>query len=247
MKLRMWHWLRHAFGYRRLVVPYGTAGWITLDERDWLQRQIFVTGAYESEVWESMAAFLVAGDTVWDVGAHIGSFAVRALCDERVRVVHAFEPDPAHAQVLERNLALNGGRYFVHRLALSSQTERRLLHLGPSSNTGLSSLTKRGGRGALEVECRSADEVVFAEGVPSPTLLKIDVEGWEWEVLRGAERLLRERPPRAIVFESAADVSGSILERRVPEFLREYGYLVRWIQRPSGIVEPNENYLAWRF
>jgi hypothetical protein len=105
---------------------------------------------------------------------------------------------------------------------------------------------KRDGRGAIAVECRSADEAVFSEGVQAPTLLKIDVEGWEWEVLRGAERLLREHPPKAIVFESTADESGSILERSVPEFLQEHGYLVRWIQRPSGIVEPRENYLAWR-
>jgi FkbM family methyltransferase len=245
MKQRVWSWLRRASGYARLTVRYGRGGYITLDERDLLQREILVAGTYEPEVWEALSAFARAAEVVWDVGAHIGSFAIRALLDTRVGEVHAFEPDPIQAEVLSQNLALNGRQYVVHRYALGCRHERRQLQRGPLANMGLSSLVLRGGSETCEVECRSADEVVFSDGVPAPTLLKVDVEGWEGEVLRGAERLLREQPPRAIVLEAACDASGEVLDPGIVEYLRSHGYEWRRIIRPSGIIDVRENYLAW--
>ena len=51
MKLRFWWGMRERLRYPRLTIPYAGRGWITVDERDMLQGEIFVTGAYEPEVW----------------------------------------------------------------------------------------------------------------------------------------------------------------------------------------------------
>lgn len=244
MKLRLWRWCRTLAGYPRLTVPYGGGGWITVDERDWLQGRILAEGGYEREVWDALSAFAAEDECVWDVGAHIGSVAVCALLDPRVQEVHAFEPDARHSAALRINLALNRGRFTQHLVALSDRAERRRLFIGPSSNTGLSSLA--GGGAALEVECRTADELVFRDGVTAPTLLKIDVEGWEGRVLRGARRLLSEQPPKAVVLECAAGKGGEIQESGVAEHLERRGYRLAWIKRPSGVVEARENFLAVR-
>lgn len=247
MKQRVWRWLRRSLGYPRLTVRYAGGGWITLDERDVLQREILVSGLYEPEVWETLASFAHEAEVVWDVGAHIGSVAIRALLDERVREVHAFEADPLQAAVLAENLRLNGGRYFVHSYALGSQQEHRLLHRGPIENMGLSSLATETCRETCAIECRSSDQVVFEDRVAAPTLLKIDVEGWEGEVLLGAKRLLAERPPRAIVLEAACDLrSGEARDTDMVAYLRSHGYQWHHIRRRSGIVDSRENYLAWR-
>ena len=79
--------MRRRQNYRRFLVRYGPSGWLTLDERCFLQRQIFVTGVYEPEVAETLLKFAVSGEVVWDIGANIGSFAVVALQDSRVQEV----------------------------------------------------------------------------------------------------------------------------------------------------------------
>lgn len=216
-----------------------------MDERDWLQREIFVTGAYEPEVWAALSSFLTADEVMWDVGAHVGSFAIRALVDPRVREVHAFEPDPVHADVLAINLALNKGQYTIHRFALSGRRERARLYHGPPANTGLSSLAAQPNLNgeSFEVDCRTADELVF-EGLAPPTLMKIDVEGWESEVLYGAVRLLSESPPKAIVFEAEYMEGDEIRDRSLARWLESLGWNIRHIKRPSGLVEERENFIA---
>lgn len=244
MRIRFWGWLRRAQRYARLTIPYAGKGWITVDERCYVQRQILTQGSYEPEVWETLAAHADREETVWDVGAHIGSFSIRALRDDRVKAVHAFEPDPDLGEVLRFNLALNPGCSAVHPYALSGRSGTRSFFKGFPGNTGVASLSPRyQGMEPLRVCCRTVDELV-AEGVPPPTLMKIDVEGEEAEVLRGARRLLKEHPPKALVVEAECDREGRLQEPVLEGILSEAGYRLERIGRPSGIVDERENYLA---
>ncbi len=247
MKLRFWGWLRRWGSYPRLTVRYATAGWITVDERDLIQREILVNGFYEPEVWEMLSSAADSEEVVWDVGAHVGTFSIRALLDPRVKMVHAFEPDPISAEILEFNLSLNDSkqsRWALHRFALSDGRGPRKLYRGPDANTGLSSLVPRAGELVFEVSCLSADELVLRKGIRPPTLMKIDVEGWESRVVAGAQRLLAERPPKAIVFEAGYREPGRISDPSLARCLESWGYAIRHIRRPSGIVEERENFLA---
>jgi FkbM family methyltransferase len=246
-KLRIWGWMRRWTGYSRIAVRCGANGWITLDELDLLQRCILAEGAYEPEVWESLASAARGNDVFWDIGAHIGSVSVQALGDERIRAVLAFEPDPCQFELLRLHLALNGGRGTAFAFALSDRRDSRPMRHGGSDNTGLSSLTAGPGAETFDVDCRTADELVFGEGLPAPTLVKIDVEGWESHVLDGFKRLLSEKPPRAIVFEADALESGELADHSIAATLYRLGYGVRHLRRRSGIVEVRENYLAqWK-
>jgi FkbM family methyltransferase len=244
MKLRLWGWLRQLSGYPRLTVPYAGGAWITLDERDWLQREVLLTGTYEPEVWDALASHAAAAEILWDVGAHIGVVALRAVTDPRFAEIHAFEPAPVTREILLRHADMNAGGVRVHPWALGDCRERRRLRPGPASNTGLSSLAVAGAD-AVDVECVTADELVFeGGGLPSPTLLKIDVEGWEGRVLAGAARLLRERPPRMIVIEAAARPCGAMAEPEIEVDLRALGYRVGRLVRPEGRILDRENYVA---
>lgn len=244
-KLRIWTLLRRCTGYPRLTVPFANDGWISVDERDWLQYEIFARGEYENEVWRELYAYSSGDDVVWDVGGHIGSFAIPAMTSAGIRHVHVFEPNPVSAGILRANLALNRGNATVHELALSHYHQALNLYHGPESNRGQSSLAAKVGHESFTVECRSADEIVSL-GVERPTLMKIDVEDWELHVVQGAKEMLARHPPKAIVFESACDGNAMILERQIPTLLESYGYSVTHISRPSGLIEPRENYLAVR-
>jgi len=244
MKTRIWSWFRRMSAYPRITIPYGASGWITVDERCLMQKQIFNHGVHEPEVWQALSASATADEVLWDVGAHIGSCSIEALLDRRVKEVHAFEPDPVQARVLKENLALNGGRYTIHPCALSYQKIKMPLHRGPVENTGRSSLVFQTGKERCDVDCLVIDDLVFQQGIPPPTLMKIDVEGWELEVLWGAERLLSEKPPKAIVFETGWDESDQMPEDSPGAYLKEFGYQIQRVQRPDGAVKERENFLA---
>lgn len=246
-KQRLVGHLRRLTGFGPVLVRVRGGGLMELDDRDLVQRAILHDGAYEPEVWESLASFARPGDVLWDIGAHVGGVSVRALGDRRIREVRAFEPDPQLAAALERNLGLNGRGWWVHRLALAGTSQPRALRAAPEANRGLGALAPAGALSdGVLVACRTIDELVFDEGLPAPTLLKVDAEGAEPEILEGGDRLLRRRPPRAIALEDAWRQGEDGLEATVAVRLRALGYAVWHLQRPSGVVEPRENFLAVR-
>jgi FkbM family methyltransferase len=255
-KLRIWRRLRQLSAYSPLTVAYGNGGWIAIDERDWLQNFILAYGAYEPEVWDALERCASCDEVVWDVGAYVGSFALRAAQDSRVKCVCAFEPDPITLETLKSNLALNGNPALLYPLALSDTTTRSTLIHGPATNTGMSTLRPTPSTGmthhasspnrlaTFEVTCRTADDLVAQGQAPAPTLMKLDVEGWEYQVLNGARQLLRSTHLKAIVVESGCDPAGKLLDARLEELLKHYGYTLRRIPRPEGGIRGVENYLA---
>jgi FkbM family methyltransferase len=144
--------------------------------------------------------FLAPRDRVaLDVGANKGvwSMALSRLVDE----VHAFEPNPKMFRVLDRAL---GGRVHTHQIALSDRTgvaEFRVpkTRKGYSNQGGSLSTTKVAGpHGALEVPTRRLDDL----DIRNVGFMKIDVEGFEAEVIRGAtETIRRDRPILVVEME----------------------------------------------
>lgn len=241
-KMRIWHAIRGFQKNSRLQAPY-CGGWITLDERDLLQRCILQNGFYEREVWTALSRHIQPGDCFWDVGAHIGTFAVAAVNDPRITSVHAFEPNPRTRAILTHNLELNRRAWQIHATAIGDANDTKELNLPPNDNTGLASLCDSFGGGSVSVETRSIDSLVFDDGLTPPRVMKIDVENWESHVLRGGRRLFAEFPPAAIALEAECDRSGAIASRDLKFLFDDLRFEVRHISRPDGHLESRENYL----
>lgn len=140
------------------------------------------------------------GDFVLDVGAHYGEYAVlfAALVGARGRVV-SFEPDSAARPVLLANLALNDftDRVRVEEAALFDESAERPFFARHGNSQ--SSLARTGLGGDIsddDVEHYSVsavrmDEYLKSAELPLPNVIKIDVEGAEYRVLRGAGDVLR--------------------------------------------------------
>ena len=141
-----------------------------------------------------------------DAGAHVGLMsAIMALRVGPSGCVHSFEPNPA----VYAKLSANAGRINArlgsvvirtHDLALSDSARQAQLFLPDdwSKNTGVARLDATG-NAAATVECRTLDDFGDDSGITSPALMKIDVEGHELAVLRGAPRTLAQL--RDVVFE----------------------------------------------
>jgi len=97
----------------------------------------------------------------------------------------------------------------------------------------------------VEVEATTLDDFVLPGGRLMPSVIKIDVEGWEEHVLAGSSRLLSARPPRLIVFEAPASETGQLSAVRLRDFFFDHGYDIEHLRRADGTIGPLENYTAY--
>jgi FkbM family methyltransferase len=193
-----------------------------------------------------MQQVLRPGDTFFDVGAHIGTetlFAAR-LVGERGRVC-SFEPAPWTLPRLVRHIELNGAKNVtVLNVAVGAEAGPVLIKRAVG-NDGRSRLGEMVDAVSAVATCQvvTLDDAWKAMGRPAVRMIKIDVEGHEPSVLRGATELL-DRVSHLLV-EAAWDVeyrakaSGELLET-----LRAGGWTIRhwngetWEDgAPTGVVE----------
>lgn len=135
------------------------------------------------------------GETLFDVGANVGGYAIWA--GVRGINVHAFEPEAENYALLVKNLSLNNIPPNAYCLALSDHQQIGPLHLSQHGAGGSChsfaeavgpDLQPRQGptQGCVGM---TLDELVM-RGLPSPDHLKIDVDGLEFKVIKGAEHVL---------------------------------------------------------
>jgi len=168
---------------------------IHVDTRDFIQRSIYFTGRWEDEI-ACYVRRLGRGDLFVDVGANVGYFSL--LAASRGADVIAFEPNPDCCAQIESNAALNGyERIEARRLAVSDTRGEGVLFQGPAENSGGASL-KVGQGPSLRVSTDTLDAQLDA---CKPTLVKIDVEGAEVRVLRGAASMLGSSAPPDVICE----------------------------------------------
>ena len=150
-------------------------------------------GRFEPEGIAVFASLVRAGATVFDVGAHVGYYALIAsrLVGASGHVM-AFEPLPRNLAYLRRHVALNDvANVRIIAAAVADVPGRATFAEGVSDAEG--ALVTGG---ALDVDVVTLDAIAYdTPGVAPPSVLKIDVEGAEQRVLAGAERLLDEVKP----------------------------------------------------
>ena len=246
MKLRICYYLRRLMKDGRVTIPYDGSGWITVDELEFIERHILLHGYYEPEVFETLMRFAQADEVVWDIGANVGSFSIRAMRDPRVALTCAFEPLPPTFTLLARNVAMNPGMGMLWNLALSDSLEDQSLSFGTPGNIGMASMEDHSGSNQVTVRCSTMDHLVENGFAKPPTLVKMDVEGWEGPVFRGSLKTLARYPPKAIVFESRSTAAGVLEQESLGAILKENGYRFERIVRPQGTIEPRENFIAVR-
>ena len=148
------------------------------------------------------AAFRAAaapGGIALDVGANVGAYAL--LFGAWVRPggrVYAFEPSPAAYEGLRRHVELNGLMDVVRPVRAAVADAEGTAALAGADQQGTSRLAHPEEGGTM-VETTTIDGFCAREGI-MPTLIKIDVEGWELEALRGARETIARGGDRLALF-----------------------------------------------
>jgi FkbM family methyltransferase len=176
-----------------------------LDPESYLEWFIFKNGYYEREVLDAALRYLPEHGVFWDVGANIG---LHALTIKRLRPdvsVYAFEPVPFTAARFLLNQSLARAEVELFPIALSDSQGYAKISMKFGGNSGLSSLNPWPNvsyDGVANCRTERADFLIESDVAPSPSVIKIDVEGVELKVIAGLGRHLFSTDLKAVIFES---------------------------------------------
>jgi FkbM family methyltransferase len=183
-----------------------------LDIENVLDWAVLDHGYYEREVLDAIVAHLAEDGVLWDIGANVGLHAITAKRLRPDATVIAFEPSPQTAARLIANADLNAAAVRVVTTALSDTSGVAELSIVTRGNSGLTSLRPWPDvryEHTIMCPCTRADALVDAGSLPAPTIVKLDVEGFEEEVLRGFGQLLVSPALTAVVFEAPGASAGN--------------------------------------
>lgn len=193
---------------------------------------------YEKRFFSAIESAVVPGDVVWDVGANVGFYSSRFLSWVGSRgTMVAFEPLPKAYDTLKQVLAAHefASSGVLRPVALSRESGKALMagnvegditttaHISDhavSSNIGVSILVS------------TVDEEVAIHKTPFPSVVKIDVEGYEEDVLLGGTATFSQPRCRHMFIEmhftrmDERKLGNSA--QRIVAMLKSWGYLVRW-------------------
>ncbi len=203
---------------------------------------------FEPDVCEFFRKILKPGQVVLDVGANVGQFTLlSAKLVGAAGRVHAFEPAPEEYRKLSANVSLNGfSNVLLNQVAICDRIGEAVMRtagpgLGLYNSLGrplVSSLI-----GDIGVLCTTLDRYLQTRAVARVDLLKVDVEGSELGVLRGAAHLLSRSDAPVIVCEFS-DLTGTDIGHSTRELRRcleafAYRHIYRYsLERCCLVPEP---------
>ncbi len=173
-----------------------------LDLSDFIQRQMYL-GTYEALEGRLVRAHLRPGMTFVDVGANVGYYtALAAECVTSNGRVISFEPSPYAFERLSLMVSNNSlPQVQAVRAGLSDAAGQLNLYVNLTAGNHAPTLIEHEGASRTIVQVSTLDEEARRLGVEYIDLLKIDVEGYEARVLKGASKLLADRRIRAVLCE----------------------------------------------
>lgn len=195
-----------------------------------IARDFVTRGVYEKSIIEWASRELIRSDQVFvDIGAHVGTYALSFA--PHVAEVHAFECSPRTHNILCANIALRNLDYKVkaYNTALGDTAGEIEYYIRSSDG---------GGNGVLEFEkdhstdhIRVKMQTLDSFELNNVGLIKIDVEGFEKQVVQGALETLRRNNYPKLLFESWSpskdgDVPATKLRNELFDYLRSLGYRI---------------------
>lgn len=166
-------------------------------------------------------------------------------------IVHSFEPEDVNAERFLQNMALNKrNNVQLHRCAVSNIDGTLRLYLSKDMNAGTHSTVYNPDNVSsqfIEIASTTLDSFSSTHSLKRMDLVKIDVEGAEFDVLRGAETILRTlRPCVVLELSDALQKAHGTTCRQIKEFMVERGYAAYTIAddgtpAPSALDAPHMN------
>lgn len=197
-----------------------------------LSHELFVYGIHEPILSVLMQNEIKKGDTIIEVGANIGYYALLecSLVGAHGKVI-AIEPDPRSLKLLEQNIALNCSERNIDviNVAIGPRKETGRLHLSHAFNRNYICSDSSEGKWARDAETPinlvPLDELVSNQ--PRIDAIRMDLEGYEFEAINGMIGTLLKFRPRLLVME-LHPISNKTLVLHFFGVLTNLGYAIKW-------------------
>lgn len=170
--------------------------------KDWVQFNLFIYGQYEDNETKLVRKLCRDESVFFDIGANVGYYSLIAGKTNKNNRVYAFEPVSKTFARAAENIKLNHlNNIFLHKKIISNRTELASINVGNENNWGMSSLVQHDHlSGDVEkVESITLDNFVKEEKITRLDLVKIDVEGFELNVLQGMKETLIQFKPIILI------------------------------------------------
>jgi FkbM family methyltransferase len=231
---------------RFLVGRWEKGPWLRISGASGFEWSVLDGCEKERQTLATLKRLLAPGMVVFDVGANVGYFSlVAGLKVGPTGAVHAFEPTPGLSARIRENAALNGiANITVNSVAISDHDGAAFLSLQEDSEGN--SLVRNGTSRAVSVPCLTLDSYMVVTGLARVDVMKIDCEGSEARVIRGASRLLDGpfAPVLLIEFNAAMlNAQGSSLSELATD-LEHHGYSCRALERLTSTNPPVYNVIG---
>lgn len=213
-------------GRKRVRVHAGPAKGLLLELDPRWQHSLW-EGSYEQEAVALFLKLVKQDGIVFDVGSGLGFYAL--LAGRAGANVITFEPNPANAESVIRHLEMNhlAGRVRIVRQAVFSHSGHVILELSDGTSAHRNARVRSNPAEAAsgeKVECTTLDD--FIANNPKPSVVKMDVEGAESEVLKGADHLFRTFRPLLL-----CEVHDEANAEFAQKWLRERNYSCLWLEK----------------
>jgi len=209
--------------------------------RSHIDRQIIKQGVFSGAVFKTLISHISEKSTIVDIGANVGTISVATSLLYPDVDIHAFEPNPYALKRLRYNQSLNNiSNLIIHEKALGSKPEFLAFHHydDHSGDIGLSSFitpTQSMHNADIKpVEIITLDSCLN-EFIKPVSIIKIDVQGFELEVLEGSEQLITKYRPVIILEHEdnnlASEEDARLSKQSLKAYFNTHEYEVFYITR----------------
>lgn len=206
-------WNKSASVWKELIGQFSNQKFVCDD--NWIYEQVYQKNEYQVESFSPE-------DVVIDIGAHKGYFT--QLCmDKGCKQIHSFEPEPKNFEELMNNL--KDYKFFqAYNLAVLDRKREKELTIIPGSNTGMHSFYQKS-EFKTKVKTVGLDDILI--NFPKVSLLKVDAEGSEYEILMKSKLLFKVEK---IIGEYHNDLSDKT-SKDLFEFLENKNFKITKVQK----------------
>lgn len=175
---------------------------LTIHLDDWIQQQVYFLGDYEKPEIDYISGYLKAGDVFIDIGANIGLFSLNAskIVGNQGKVV-AFEAFSSNFKQFKNNISINNFKNIIsENKAISNQNSTiEILYNEEDHNIGMASAFLKDFTSKEIVESITLDEYASTHNISKIDLIKIDIEGGEYNAILGMTKILTNSKPQVIM------------------------------------------------
>lgn len=211
--------------------------------------EIYYLGIYEPEETRMIKSMVKEGMAVLDIGANIGYFSmVMANLVSPQGKVYSFEPNPQMFERLQKNLEINPNlseQIEIHQLAIGEKEGKANFFCPPVGFEGLGGLQNTNRisiNNVINVDVITLDKFIEDNNIQRLDFIKLDVEGGEFDVLRGAKNTLNKYHP-TILFEAEEENTAAYGYRvfQLLSYLENLGYIVKKAGNVNFVAIPTDN------